>query len=333
MEHRFILEPYSGPHSRYLCPKCQHRQHTFTRYADTENGDHLAEHVGLCDRIESCGYHYPPREHFKANPGESATRGTYEFNPAAQRALPKYSALPMELVQQSMRQYERNNFVQFLVKMFGRETANDLTNKYQIGTASHWPGATIFWQIDHKERVRTGKIMLYDVKTCKRVKQPFNHITWVHALLARGSRGVLPGSTSPDQGFQIKQCLFGEHLLHLDPSKTVAITESEKTAIIASAYYPKKTWLACGSLQGLTVEKCKVLEGRTVWLYPDVNAYEAWREKARELQLRMPTTTFRTDKTLEFHATDEDRLRGIDMADRWIDDKLQEWIIRKENKI
>jgi hypothetical protein len=45
--------------------------------------------------------------------------------------------------------------------------------------------------------------------------------------------------------FQLSQCLFGEHLLK-DTETPVAIVESEKTAIIASCYYPEFIWLACG---------------------------------------------------------------------------------------
>jgi len=56
--------------------------------------------------------------------------------------------------------------------------------------------------------------MLYSPTTGKRVKEPFNHITWVHKALKQ-----------PD--FNLKQCLFGEHLLQ-DKTKPVAIVESEK---------------------------------------------------------------------------------------------------------
>ncbi len=86
--------------------------------------------------------------------------------------------------------------------------------RYRIGTSNHWPNATIFWQIDQQQKVHTGKIMLYDYHTGHRVKDPFNHIAWVH-------------KSENTKNFHLKQCLFGLHLLRPD-TKIVAIVEPEK---------------------------------------------------------------------------------------------------------
>lgn len=86
--------------------------------------------------------------------------------------------------------------------------------RYRIGTSNHWPNATIFWQIDQQQKVHTGKIMLYDYHTGHRVKDPFNHIVWVH-------------KSENTKNFHLKQCLFGLHLLRPD-TKIVAIVEAEK---------------------------------------------------------------------------------------------------------
>jgi hypothetical protein len=307
MEHRFTFEPYSGPDSRFICPNCKHRRYTFARYIDNETREYLADHVGICDRAEKCGYHYPPRDFFRENP---------EWQPGIS-GLPKQKRrpkpileMPWEYVTKSLKQYKANNFVQFLIRMLGEEQAMELARKYRIGTSKHWPGATVFWQIDIDFRVRAGKIMLYNPDDCRRVKEPVEHITWVHKVL--------------QMDMQLQPCFFGEHLLGLNEDKTVAIAESEKTAILASIYYPNYVWLAAGALTWLTVEKCKVLEGRDVWLYPDINGFAHWKDKALELNARMPTTTFRTDKTLELWASDEDRERGIDLADYWIDEFLSQ---------
>lgn len=126
----------------------------------------------------------------------------------------------------------------FLFDVFGTDLASELVSRYFIATSKHWKGATVFWQIDALGKVRTGKIMLYGSNTGKRVKEPFNHITWVHKALKM-------------TGFELRQCLFGEHLL-IDKLKPVALVESEKSAVIASAYLPQFLWLAVGSLNNLT---------------------------------------------------------------------------------
>jgi hypothetical protein len=50
-----------------------------------------------------------------------------------------------------------------------------------------------------------------------------------------------------------------------------------------------------------------------------VNGYQKWRQKARELRLRLPEARFRVDDTLERTANWHERHLGIDMADRWIE--------------
>jgi hypothetical protein len=65
-------------------------------------------------------------------------------------------------------------------------------------------------------------------------------------------------------------------------NKPIAIVESEKTAIIASVYMPDYIWLATGSLNNLSAEKCAVLNGRRVILFPDLNAFDKWTTKSKE---------------------------------------------------
>ncbi len=71
--------------------------------------------------------------------------------------------------------------------------------------------------------------------------------------------------------------LFGEVLLSIYPNKMVALVESEKTAIIASVYFPDFIWIATGGSDGCKWTQrgvCKVLEGRSVILYPDLGFFE-----------------------------------------------------------
>jgi len=328
---KFTLQPYAGMQSRYRCPACNHRTKTFTRYINTGTGEAIAPQVGKCDRLDKCGYHLSPGDYFKQTGARQFTPGSHKQTVNHKRQPgakvnnnPNYYIHP-EQVNRSFASYGRNNFVQFLIARFGFDVADELVGKYRIGTSKHWQGATIFWQLDTTGHVRSGKIMLYNKATGKRVKQPFNHITWVHTLLfgkpeneeyrkqKLAHLGGLPHSPAP--AFILKQCLFGEHLLITAPYKPVAIVESEKTAIIAATLMPEFIWLASGSLDGLSYTKCKVLQGRQVMLFPDVNGHNKWKLRAMELQRAMPGTKFAVSDKLEQMATAEDKQKGIDLAD------------------
>lgn len=193
----------------------------------------------------------------------------------------------------------RNNFSRFLTKTFGTVTTEKLINDYYIGSSDHWPGATIFWQIDSTRQIRTGKVMLYDEVTGKRVKAPYSKISWIHKI-----------KNIPD--FYLRQCLFGEHLLSINPGKPVGIVESEKTAIIASACLPQFVWLATGGISNLHRENCKVLQGRQVTLFPDLNGYDKWQAKA-EMISRI--TSCSISRVLQGRATVEEVTQGLDLAD------------------
>src|ERR1700759_718432 len=88
--HRYILEPYHGRNSRFMCPQC-HQKHRVTRYIDTETQNHLADHVGKCDRIDRCGYHYPPRDYFAS--GGTNSNKPYKPTPVNENI---FDTLPRE---------------------------------------------------------------------------------------------------------------------------------------------------------------------------------------------------------------------------------------------
>jgi len=292
--HRYILEPYKGRASRYHCPSCG-KPAQFTRYIDTETGEHLSPTVGKCNRVDNCGHHETPKQYFESN-GITAKPPQRKQPPVIRKIPPSF--IDTELLKTSLKAYELNYFVTFLNNHFGNDIAGQLVSQYFIGTSKHWEGANVFWQIDIAGKVREGKIMLYSPTTGKRVKEPYNHINWVHKAV-----------NSPN--FNLQQCFFGEHLLR-GSSKPVAIVESEKTAVIASYFYPQFAWLATGSKEGLNPDKWKVLRGRTVKLFPDLKAFDKWKVKAQELSKIARVTV---SEYLEQIATDQERKDGLDLAD------------------
>jgi len=299
-EHRYILEPYNGMKTRFRCPSCQRSDKTFSLYIDTETGGHLHTTVGRCNRESNCGHHYTPKQFFQDNPDFIGNRPLPKVYKKKTVTLPQrsISSIDVEVFKASLKSHDENHFVKFLIDRFGVEVASQLVSRYFIATSKHWNGATVFWQIDTKGKVRTGKIMLYNPTTGKRIKEPRNHINWVHSVLQ------LPE-------YNLQQCLFGEHLLQ-DKTKPVAIVESEKTAVIASVYLPQFIWVAVGSLTNLNTEKCSILKGRTVTLFPDLNGFEKWRNKAKELS---SLTSFQISDLLERKATVDEKKQGFDLAD------------------
>jgi len=156
--------------------------------------------------------------------------------------------------------------------------------------------------------------MLYNPETGKRVKQPFNHITWVHSLLK-----------CPN--YNLSQCFFGEHLLDVDKRRPIALVESEKTALIASHYLPQYLWLATGGKHGCFKSNNLVpLFGRQVVLFPDLRATDYWQEKLKMMQsLGMEVQLF---DYLEKNAPLQDQQAGYDIADYLLQIKTQNSVLK-----
>ena len=307
VRHKYTLEPYKGMNSRYDCPSCGEKKE-FTRYINIQTGECLDPLVGMCNNAVKCGYHKPPRQFFNENP--SAKRN---FHKTSKNSLPEikkpeiFSIHIPEILEKSLKQYDHNNLVTYLGKILGKKTTQKLVDEYLIGTSNHWPGASVFWQIDRDGKIKAGKIMLIDKETGKRVKKPYPHINWVHSVMK-----IEP--------FNLKQCFFGENLVNKYPGKPVAIVESEKTAVICSFYSPQMVWLAAGNLNGLTLEKCKALQGKRIFLFPDLKCFEVWKDKAKKISAILNRnnsviTTFTVSDLLEKNATAIDRERSYDMAD------------------
>lgn len=197
-----------------------------------------------------------------------------------------------------------SNFVRFLRKHFSDLQIAEAANNYLLGATIK--KEVIFWQVDIHGKVRTGKIMKYNPQSGRRIKTGYGGINWVHHKLKKSNPSF--------SDFNLSQCYFGEHLLRLYPDKPVAIVEAEKTAVIASMIYHDYNWLAAGNLNGLNVEKSRVLCNKTVILYPDAGCYNRWLRKAdqinHELPLHLTVSAF-----LEHFATPQQSHHGYDLAD------------------
>ncbi len=162
--------------------------------------------------------------------------------------------------------------------------------------------------------------MKYDTLTGRRLKEPFNHISWVHSTLQL-------------KNFNLKQCFFGEHLLNTS-NFPVASVESEKTAVISSFYFPQFIWLASGSLQNLKSSMFERLKGRSIILFPDTSlkgiAFNKWLQVATELvnlEYNCITSDF-----LELNASIQEKENGVDLADYLVKYAISEFL-GKDNKV
>lgn len=227
--------------------------------------------------------------------------GKIEHRPYVKKAVPP-DTIPLEYVERSVRPDMDSSLTGFLRKTITSEMLDRVIVEYSLGVTKD--RSTIFFQIDASGKCRTGKIMKYNPETGHRIKDDSvpSRITWVHSVLK--SRGLLIPS------WTLAQCLFGEHLLSKYPEKRVALVESEKTAIICAALMPQYVWLATGGKTQLG-DKLKVLKGRDVIAFPDMDGYDEWKTK---LSL-VTELSVKVSDYLERTASAADRGAHVDIAD------------------
>jgi hypothetical protein len=306
------LEKYRGAESRYTCPACG-RAKKFTRYIDVESGDYFGNHVGRCNRESSCGYHLTPKEFLADTQTRRAVTKTLHNRQTFNNPKPHY--INPTILIRTLTNYDKNGFVQFLLKLFPNDVEDiwEAVRRFLIGTCRN--GKTIFWQIDQKRRIRTGKIIEYNTATGKR-RRNLNP-NWAHAELKKA--GLL------QSGFNLEQCFFGEHLLPLNPGLPVAIVEAEKTAVIGSickAVFSDFVWLACGGKSYLNAERLKRLgTGRRVILFPDGDGFEKWQIVASHARARGLNVL--VSDLIENRATDAEKAQGYDLADYIIREQVR----------
>ncbi len=178
-------------------------------------------------------------------------------------------------------------------------------NEYFLGTARN--GKTIFWQIDSKQRTRTGKLIAYDAATGKRRKDISPN--WTHAEMKKA------GTLAPE--FELQQCFFGEHLITKYPGRSIAFVESEKSAVIGSLckrVFPDLVWLACGGKSNFKAESLARLgRDRSILIFPDADGFDKWQGIASDASrsgLRVEVSDL-----IEKCATGDQYAKGLDLAD------------------
>ncbi|WP_395091812.1 DUF6965 family protein [Vaginella massiliensis] len=344
-EHRYTLEKGSKKHH---CPDCNKK--TFVLYIDTETGDYLPEQYGRCDRESKCSYHLNPYlDGYAKAIWEQEQGNKTDWKPQQPKRIkkpvnkPKRAFIPVEVFNRTRAGYEQNTFIQNLLTRvafpFEVQDIEKVISLYHLGTVQNGyrSGANTFPFIDINGNVRAVQVKQFDEQ---------NHTTgtdFLHSIIdkhhTRNNKPLpewLVAYTKQDKRIS---CLFGEHLLSKYHSNPVALVEAPKTAVYGTLYFglpetPESLiWLAVYNKSSFSFDKLKVLQGRFVYVFPDLskdgNTFKEWETKAKEYESRLPGTRFIFSDLLEQLAPQQDKEQGKDIADYLI---KQDWrLFRKRN--
>ncbi|MGN7887431.1 DUF6371 domain-containing protein [Dyadobacter sp. 22481] len=285
-EYPFRLEKH--PKKKEACPSCGHPK--VFRYYEDLNGNRL-EDFGICDRQNNCGYHAPPRG--------IKSEGAKEAQPQSEieQVFPEGKQLD-RIVSAIKRMH--SNLHTFAQDILG--IPNSHFKKWGVGTEFK---LTVYAFRNRESRIVNAKYMQYRTDG-KREK-------------AHESFSLKQDENQPYKRFML--CLFGEHLLDPDKRRTVIVVESEKSAVIASYFYPQFDWLACGANTGLSDAKIPAVFGRhVIWL---CDADKAGRPGKSNSSIRKLAAYHVSHQIIDLFPDRED---GYDIADHIIDQRGQKLV-------
>lgn len=235
LSHSYQLEKH--PKKKGQCPLCLHEN--VLRYFEDQNGNRITN-TGICERKNSCGYHVRPnQEQFGSILPKTPDAQLVEIIFPDKKSLSKFEVLEKDC---------SSNFHSYCNSL---NIPLSHLIKWGVGTDKT---NTIFILRNQENRVANVKYFKY-LNTGKRDKE-FDSYS-LRQPTNKNQRYILP--------------LYGEHLLDSSKQKIVCITESEKTAVIASWFYPHFDFVACGSANGLTAEKLSALYGRKIYWLADAD--------------------------------------------------------------
>ena len=231
----------------------------------------------------------------------------FNYTPPPPRPKPeplKMLVLPKYIMAKTLLDVEQSTLVHWIRTGINwdhvqRIRIDDVLRDYCVGCSRQ--GMTVFWQMDERGQLRTGKMMRYREDGHRDKSQGYN-FDWIHSALVRhrdpatGQMTDEPPYPHPDlydpDKQEMQSCYFGLHLLdrwkQMGIQQTVKIVESEKTALLMAIAYgnnAKQVWMACGGLENLTPEKLSPLLSRHIVLYPDRDGIDKWKAKKEALRV------------------------------------------------
>lgn len=181
-----------------------------------------------------------------------------------------HPAALVELSMQDVDDYYRNSLFEWMCLLSDSDTIFEnmlpIFRRYKVGVTPN--NEVIYWQHDLQGNCRGGKLMRYNADG--------------HRDKSYGARWVHSDLKVPD--FNLSQVPFGLHLLPtMPPDNTVAVVESEKTALMAAAYHVVHfnndtrlpLFIATGGAGNLAAALSH-LKGRRVVIFPDEDQIIEW---------------------------------------------------------
>lgn len=242
----------------YKCPGCGRK--VARRFIDTTTGELMPENFAVCNRINNCRYSHRPKSE-KIEYVKTEEKVKFPF------------FLTEKVFDKTQNNFDSNVLFKYLCFVFAKEKVIKAFKKYKVGTVDF--GDCVFWQIDEIGRFRTAKRMQY-FSNGKRNK--CMNVNWLH------SQNGFDYETH-----ELKQCLFGQHLLKNKNYEKLYIVESEKTAIICEICNNDKNavFLATGGLQNFAkVKGIRDINYYSLYFIPDNDATEIWVEKKEKLNIK-----------------------------------------------
>jgi hypothetical protein len=234
--------------------------------------------------------------------------------------------------------YEKNTFIQNLLTnvAFPFEPAEviKVIELYRLGTVAsgYRAGAVTFPFIDEIGNVRAIQVKQFNEQ---------NHTTgtdFLHSIiekhLSRNNKPLPEWLKEYIKQDKFISCLFAEHLLRKYPKARIYLFEAPKTAIYGTLYFghPEKSNIICLAVyneSSLSFDKIKVLQGRIVFVFPDLSkdgkTFRKWETKAKEFEKHLQGTRFIFSNLLELLAPERDKSEGKDLADFLIQQDWKEY--------
>lgn len=195
---------------------------------------------------------------------------------------PEIDFIPFEAYQKILSEGTQSNYIKWLVNKdrgecaFDIDTIQTLIKTYRLGSCANekYKGWVFFPCYDFEGRLTDIKAMDNNPANGKRIKEPEVRCRYIGKEILN------------DYNANLERSFYGEHLLKGN-NKPIKIFEAESTATHAAPFYPESVCIATGGTHGrqwADKDKCSVLQGRHVTLYPDIDAHESWEQKAEILK-------------------------------------------------